>query len=170
MHKNILLISGLIVTLFTTVVYAENTAETKTANANIKTEQTSKDKTVEEKKVTLEISNVWSRKSMSPNNNSAAYMKINNPTHKQITIIGASSMVIANNVELHESFVDDKGISRMTSIDKIVVPAQSEIELKPGGMHIMLFDLKRSLSTGDKFTIDIKIEGMDSISVESSVE
>ena len=58
----------------------------------------------------------------------------------------------------------------MTSIDKIVVPAKSEIELKPGGMHVMLFDLKRNLSTGDKFTIDINIEGMDPISVESSVE
>jgi copper(I)-binding protein len=164
MYKNILLISSLIVTLFASVVYAAETSETE------KTMQTSEDAVVEEKKTTLEISQIWARKSMSPNNNSAAYMKINNPTDQQITVIGASATVVANNVELHESFVDDKGVSRMTSIDKIVVPARSEIELKPGGMHVMLFDLKRSLSAGDKFTIDIKIEGMDPISVESSVE
>jgi len=160
MYKNIILISSLIAALFISPAYAAESTE----------KASSEEEAVEEVKTSLEISNVWARKSMSPNNNSAAYMKVSNPTKQQITIIGASAIAIANNVELHESFVDDKGISRMTSIDKIVVPAESEIQLKPGGMHIMLFDLKRSLSTGDKFTIEIKIDGMDMISVESSVE
>ncbi len=107
---------------------------------------------------------------MSPNNNSAAYMKINNPTAEQITIIGASASQIANNVELHKSFVDEKGVSRMTSIDKIVVPAGSSIELTPGAIHIMLFDLKKNLSAGDKFNITIKIEGKDPMILETLVK
>ena len=123
-----------------------------------------------EVKKTLEITDVWARKSMSPNNNSAAYMKINNPTAEQITIIGASASSIANNVELHKSFVDEKGVSRMTSIDKIVVPAGSAIELKPGEIHIMLFDLKKNLLEGDKFDITIKVEGKDPIVIETLVK
>ena len=123
-----------------------------------------------EVKKTLEITDVWARKSMSPNNNSAAYMKINNPTAEQITIIGASASQIANNVELHKSFVDEKGVSRMTSIDKIVVPAGSAIELKPGEIHIMLFDLKKNLLEGDKFDITIKVEGKDPIVIETLVK
>ena len=123
-----------------------------------------------EVKKTLEITDIWARKSMSPNNNSAAYMKINNPTAEQITIIGASASQIANNVELHKSFVDEKGVSRMTSIDKIVVPAGSSIELTPGAIHIMLFDLKKTLSEGDKFNITIKIEGKDPIVLETLVK
>ena len=121
-------------------------------------------------KKTLEITEAWARKSMSPNNNSAAYMKINNPTTEQITIIGASASRVANNVELHKSFVDEKGVSRMTSIDKIVVPAGSSIELMPGAIHIMLFDLKKNLSAGDKFDITIKIEGKDPIVLETLVK
>ena len=121
-------------------------------------------------KKTLEITEAWARKSMSPNNNSAAYMKINNPTAEQITIIGASASRAANNVELHKSFVDEKGVSRMTSIDKIVVPAGSSIELMPGAIHIMLFDLKKNLSEGDKFDITIKIEGKDPIVLETLVK
>ena len=97
-------------------------------------------------------------------------MKINNPTAEQITIIGASASRVANNVELHKSFVDEKGVSRMTSIDKIVVPAGSSIELMPGAIHIMLFDLKKNLAAGSKFDIVIKIEGKDPITIEALVK
>ncbi|MFK7974476.1 MAG: copper chaperone PCu(A)C [Rickettsiaceae bacterium] len=113
--------------------------------------------------LTLEISNAWARKSTSANSNSAVYMKINNPTEKQISIIGASCLTVANKVELHKSFVDEKGVSRMTAIDKIVIPASSEVDLTPGGIHIMLFNLKKNLSTGDKFKITLQLDGMDPI-------
>ena len=118
----------------------------------------------------IHITDAWARKSMSPNNNSAAYMKIMNLTDEQVTITSASASMVANNVELHKSFVDEKGISRMTSIDKIVVPAQSSIELAPGAIHIMLFDLKRTLSVGDKFDITVKMEGKEPITVNTVVK
>ncbi|MGC0371960.1 MAG: hypothetical protein DGJ47_000661 [Rickettsiaceae bacterium] len=108
----------------------------------------------------LIVKESWARTSIPPNNNSAAYMKITNPNKEQITIIGASAAMVANNVELHKSFVDEKGISRMTSIDKIVVPGESTIELAPGAIHIMLFDLKKNLSLDDKFKLILKLEGM----------
>ena len=88
-------------------------------------------------------------------------MKISNAGDSDITVIGASAAAVANNVELHKSFVDEKGISRMVAIDKIVVPAKTTIDLAPGGIHIMLFDLKKNLNVGDKFNIEIKFEGQD---------
>ncbi len=151
-----------------------NAAET---NADIATQGTEEnavatDGSSEEvvEKTTLEVSGAWARASLSSNNNSAAYMSINNPTNKQITILGASAAVIANNVELHKSFVDEKGVSRMTSIDKIVVPANSTISLAPGGIHIMLFDLKRKLVAGEKFKIILALEEMDAITVEAEIK
>lgn len=117
----------------------------------------------------LIITEAWARAPIPPNNNSAIYMKINNPTKKQITILGASAAVIANNVELHKSFVDEKGISRMTAIDKIVVPAESEIELKPGAIHIMLFDLKRRMIENSKFEVSLTILDSDPIISEVTV-
>lgn len=131
---------------------------------------TDKSSDEEVKQTTLGLSGAWARASLSSNNNSAAYMSINNPTDKQITILGASAAVIANNVELHKSFVDEKGISRMTSIDKIVVPANSTISLAPGGIHIMLFDLKRKLVSGEKFEIILALEEMDAIIVEAEIK
>lgn len=165
MYKNILLmlslvVSFVVVSLFVAPVFAaEELAGAKGGDNGV----------IAQEKAALVISDAWARKSMSPNNNSAAYMKISNATDRQITIIGASAAMVANNVELHESFVDEQGISRMTSIDRIVVPANSEIELRPGGIHIMLLDLKSNLSSGDKFNLEIEVENMDLISVEATV-
>jgi copper(I)-binding protein len=111
----------------------------------------------------LIVTEVWARMPAEPNNNSAIYMTINNPTKAQITILGASAAMVANNVELHNSFVDEKGVSRMVAMDKIVVPAETSITLAPGGMHIMLFDLKKKFMEGDKFEVTLTLENAEPI-------
>lgn len=118
--------------------------------------------------VKLEISNVWARTALSPNENSAIYMTIKNNDITEYEIINVYAPLTANRVELHDSYVDDQKISRMRAIDKIVVPAESTIELKPGSTHIMLMSLKQELKTGDKFTIKLKIQnvGMKEVEVE----
>lgn len=168
MKKKIL--CGLSVVLLFCNISRAATPETSVTRDNTVTPFAGVQSDTAEVKKTLEITDAWARKSMSPNNNSAAYMRINNPTAEQITIIGASASRVANNVELHKSFVDEKGVSRMISIDKIVVPAGSSIELIPGATHIMLFDLKKNLAVGSKFDIVIKIEGKDPITIETMVK
>ena len=117
----------------------------------------------------LVVSDAWARASMSPNKNSVVYMKINNPTKEDYILIGASAMDVANNVELHKSFIDEKGVSRMTPLDKLVIPAGSEVTLDEGGIHIMLLDLKNNLQAGQKIFIDLKFEGKDPVTVEAEV-
>lgn len=140
---------------------SEEEAVKKTDDEN----QEKEDKKVED----LEITDVWARASIASSKNSAAYLKINNATDKEIVITAASAPGIANNVELHNSFVDEKGVSRMSTIDKVVVPANSNIEFKPGGMHIMLFDLKSSLSAGEKFTLNLTVENGEPIVLQGEI-
>ncbi len=87
----------------------------------------------------LEIKDVWARASIPSNSNSAAYFTITNNSKSDFVIISANTS-IANNVELHNSFVDEKGVSRMTSIDRVVIPAGGTIKFQPGGLHVMLFN------------------------------
>jgi hypothetical protein len=117
----------------------------------------------------LIVTEAWARMPAEPNNNSAIYMTITNPTKAQMTILGASAAMVANNVELHNSFVDEKGVSRMVAMDKIVIPAETSITLAPGGMHIMLFDLKKKLMEGDKFEVTLKLENAQPIVSEVMV-
>ncbi|MGI4775574.1 MAG: copper chaperone PCu(A)C, partial [Janthinobacterium lividum] len=86
----------------------------------------------------LEFRGAWARPSLSPNKNSAIYLKIKNNSANSYTLVRAST-IAANRTELHQSYVDENKVSKMVTINKIVIPAKSEIELKPGGMHIMLF-------------------------------
>ncbi len=118
--------------------------------------------------VKLDITNVWARTALAPNENSAIYMTIKNNDIKEYEIISVSAPLTANRVELHDSYVDDQKISRMRAVDKIVIPAESTIELKPGGTHIMLMALKQELKSGDKFTIKLKIKdiGLKEVPVE----
>lgn len=104
----------------------------------------------------LEVSDVWARSSSAPNHNSAAYMVIKNTSNKDMIITGAETDV-AGSVELHETFLDEKGIHKMTHVDKIVVPAQSEIKLKPKHTHIMLMNLNQDLKAGEKFKLTLKV-------------
>ncbi|WP_341761369.1 copper chaperone PCu(A)C [Candidatus Tisiphia endosymbiont of Thecophora atra] len=102
----------------------------------------------------IKILNAWARPSTtaSKNNNSAIYFEIFNDSDLDYNLVNVSSD-IANKVELHKSFVDEKGVSKMVKLDKLVIPAKSSAILQPGGMHIMLLDLKTILKVGDNFDL-----------------
>ncbi|MFP3018513.1 MAG: copper chaperone PCu(A)C [Candidatus Tisiphia sp.] len=102
----------------------------------------------------IKILNAWARPSAtaSKNNNSAIYFEIFNDSDLDYNLVNVSSD-IANKVELHKSFVDEKGVSKMVKLDKLVIPAKSSAILQPGGMHIMLLDLKTILKVADNFDL-----------------
>ncbi|WP_367363912.1 copper chaperone PCu(A)C [Candidatus Tisiphia endosymbiont of Nedyus quadrimaculatus] len=100
----------------------------------------------------IKILNAWARDSAT--NNSAIYFEIFNDSDLDYNLVNVSSD-IANKVELHKSFVDEKGVSRMVKLDKLVIPAKSSAILQPGGMHIMLLDIKTILKVGDHFDLSL---------------
>lgn len=85
--------------------------------------------------------------------NSAAFMQLVNSGQSDHAVVAARSPV-ANVVELHTHEVEG-GMMKMRKIPQIDVPASSTTELKPGGLHVMLIDLKQGLpeDTMVKFTL-----------------
>ncbi len=98
------------------------------------------------------LSNAWARPSNSKNNNSAIYLDIQNVSEVQYNLVNWNTD-IANVTELHDSFIDEKGVSKMVKLDKLIIPAKTFAVLKPGSTHIMLLNLKRPLNIGDKFNL-----------------
>lgn len=125
---------------------------------------------IKNESLNIEISKAWARKSIAPNNNSAVYMMIKNNDDSDLSIISATNNVISNDIELHKSFVDEQGISRMVALDKIVIPAHGEIELSPGAIHIMLLNLKMPLRTNDTFPLTLLFEGEKQITFDVEVK
>lgn len=118
----------------------------------------------------LTIINPVAKPSFAPNNNSAVYCTIKNDSDRDFILVNASAISIANNTALHKSYVDEKGIARMVPLKQIVIPAHSEIVLAPGGIHVMLTDLKRNLKAGDSFKLNFYFESISVKSVNVTVQ
>lgn len=84
---------------------------------------------------------------------SAAFMQIRYDGSEEEFLIAASTPV-AGAVELH-MHVQDNGVMRMRKIPHIHLPPAKPVSLEPGGLHIMLFDLKATLEPGDDVPITL---------------
>ena len=74
-------------------------------------------------------------------------------------LVSASSPV-AGVVEIHEMSMDG-GVMKMRAMPGLELPAGKAVELKPGGYHVMLMDLKQQLKAGDTVPLTLVVEGKD---------
>ncbi len=81
----------------------------------------------------------------------AAYMTLHNNEAKDVflTVVHAP---FTKTIEMHETRVVD-GISRMRQQEKVLIPANSKVEFKRGGLHLMLFGVKAPLSGSADITL-----------------
>ena len=86
----------------------------------------------------------------------AGFMLIRNAGAEDRRLLKAESPA-AGVVELH-SHVDDNGVMRMREVAGIAIPAHGQTELKPGGYHIMLIDLKTALKDGENVPITLHFD------------
>lgn len=96
-----------------------------------------------------------------------AFMTLKNTSATDIELIAAQSE-IADVTEIHESGMKD-GMMFMNKVEKISVPANGTAELKPGGFHIMLIDLKNPLPNGEKANITLTFSDNSQKTVEAAV-
>ena len=83
-------------------------------------------------------------------------------------VVGASSPV-AGRVEMHVTLREGE-VMRMREVRAFEVPAGGAFELKPGGAHLMLMDLKRPLKKGEKVLLTLKLEKGGELKLEMNVE
>lgn len=89
--------------------------------------------------------------------NSAAFMTFHNNGGTDHAVVGGSSSV-SEVVELHTHTMED-GMMKMRQIPRIDLPANQGVELKPGGLHVMLIGLKEQTKPGQK--VDLTLEFAD---------
>ena len=75
-------------------------------------------------------------------------------------LVSASSPA-AGAVEIHEMSMDGDMMKMRALTQGLALPAGKAVALKPGGLHLMLLDLKQPLKTGDTVEVTLVIEGAD---------
>ncbi len=116
----------------------------------------------------VEAHDYWARSGLM-GGNSAAYMLLHNHGDADDAVIGATSD-IADAVELHLSQMKDDGTMEMIQQDKLDLPADGELELKPGSYHIMLIGLKQDLNVGDEITITLHFQNSEDVTLTVPVK
>jgi hypothetical protein len=113
----------------------------------------------------LTVTDAWARPALN-GQNSAIYFMIENPRAKTDSLLSAVTAV-AESTELHKSMMNAEGVMSMQPQAAVEVPAKSQVEFKPGGLHVMLINLKQDLMPGD--TLDLVLNFKDAGEVKLSV-
>ncbi len=85
-----------------------------------------------------------------------AYMTIRNAGPREVRIVKAASTV-ARITELH-THLNEGGVMKMRQVKDIPVPAGGETVLKPGGLHVMLIEMRLPLREGDRVPITLGLD------------
>lgn len=103
----------------------------------------------------LMIHDVWGRISP-PNVNGAFYMVLVNGTDEDEALLSVSTDVCGA-AELHEMKDNGEGVMDMNHVEggKIVIPAHSTVELKPGGKHVMCLEKSVAFELDDEIKLNL---------------
>ena len=112
-----------------------------------------------------EVKDAWARATVQGQKATGAFMKI---TSKEGAKLVSASSPVAGVSEVHEMKMDG-GVMTMRAVQGgLDLPAGKAVELKPGGYHVMLMDLKLPLQKDT--TIPLTLVLKDAKGVESKVE
>lgn len=114
----------------------------------------------------VDVKGAWARPAVAGQSGTGAFMQLRSAEGAKV--LGAASAA-ASIVEIHEMKMEGS-VMRMRAVPVLELPAAKTVELKPGGYHVMIMDLKRPLKAGDKFTIELRIERKDKSLVTQPVE
>ncbi|MDP6552540.1 MAG: copper chaperone PCu(A)C [Arenicellales bacterium] len=99
---------------------------------------------------------------------SAAFMVLHNHGMSERSLVAAHSDV-ADAVELHNHIMED-GMMKMRRLDAIAIPGHGQAVLQPGGFHIMLIGLSRSLEMGEQVLIELEFADGERLAVDAVVQ
>jgi len=89
----------------------------------------------------VQVEGAWVRPTVPGQKGTGAFMRIT--ARDGMRLVGVSSPV-AGVVEVHEMKMEG-GVMKMRAVPALELPAGQPVELKPGGYHVMLMDLKNAL-------------------------
>ena len=112
----------------------------------------------------VDIKNAWVRSTVPGQMGTGAFMQITAKAGMQL--VGVSSPV-AGVGEVHEMKMEGD-IMKMRAVPALDLPAGKTIELKPGGYHVMLLDLKQPLLKDSKIPLILTLK--DAKGVQSKLE
>lgn len=102
----------------------------------------------------VSVEHAWARATRPGQTVGAAYMDL---TSQRGARLLAAESPEAGAVEIHSMRMQD-GVMEMRMLQQLPLPPGERVRLAPGGLHLMLFDLKRPLREGEQITLTLTLE------------
>lgn len=105
----------------------------------------------------VEIKDPWVRATVAQQKATGAFMQLTAKADSKLVEIRSP---VAGVAEIHEMAMDNN-VMKMRQVPGLALPAGQPVELKPGGYHVMLQDLKAPVKEGDVVPVTLVFEGKD---------
>ena len=113
---------------------------------------------------TVEVRDAWVRATVPGQKGTGAFMNIT--ARNGARLVGVSTP-LAGVADVHEMKMEGD-IMKMRSLPALDLPAGKTVQLKPGGYHLMLMDLKQPLTKGSMLPLTLRLQ--DAQGVETLLE
>ncbi len=112
----------------------------------------------------VSVNKPWVRATVAGQSVAGAYMDI---TAKVNAALVSVASPVAAKAALHVMTMDG-AVMKMRPLDKLDLPAGKTVNLKPGGYHVMLIDIKRELKAGERVPLTLTVQ--DSRGAKSTLQ
>ncbi|MEY2620642.1 MAG: hypothetical protein RIT26_462 [Pseudomonadota bacterium] len=103
----------------------------------------------------ITVSDAWARATVSGQKATGAFMTLQAPQGGRLVAVNSS---VAGVTEIHEMKMVDQ-VMKMSALPQgLALPPGQKVELKPGGYHIMLMDLKAPLAAHSELTLSLTFQ------------
>lgn len=103
------------------------------------------------------VKDAWVRATVPQQQATGAFMQIS--ATRDSKLVSASSPLTPA-VEVHEMAMQDN-VMRMRQVPAVDLPAGKAVDLRPGGYHVMLMNLRQQVKEGDTVPITLVFEDKD---------
>ena len=112
------------------------------------------------------VEGAWARASVPGQKATGAFMRLTAP--EAMRLVRAQSPA-AGVTEVHEMKMDGD-IMKMRAVPMLELPAGKAVDLKPGGYHVMLMDLKAPLAKGTSVPVTLTFQDAKGVESEQQLQ
>ncbi len=106
----------------------------------------------------LTVSNPWVRATVPAQQVTGAFMTLTAAADLRLVAVSSPQ---AGMVEIHQMTMENNVMQMRALADGLALPKGKAIELKPGGYHLMVMDLKRPMQQGAWLPLTLTVETKD---------
>ena len=121
----------------------------------------------ERKPAVLAVDQAWIRLPAVREQPGAAYFTLRGG--EQATTLVKVAAPFAVRTEMHESMTGEHDMATMQPLNEVALPPGGEVVFKPGGKHVMLFDVGPMVAAGQTVPLTLEFADGKSLAVQARV-